>query len=175
MSGAREIKRAGDFLIDTQAIRNGLKSNQSNAEIISNRHRSGHVRPDIFRGTGSRFQSSTHVNSAHIALRALAFRSMLTLFAQEDRTRGRQSVACTESGRPDRIRQHGQDRSAERPLLRRADRAVADPFRHRHGQDAARADSRVRNPEEGRGAGESGPRKTFRRKSQADRRRRPTK
>ncbi len=134
------------------------------------------------------FQHSALVHPAHIALRVLAFRSMLTLFAEvapreqagaassaptntkmgrsteENRVDAKASPA-SKAGRSDRIRQHGQDRSAERPLLRRADGALADPLRHRHGQNAARVDSRVRNPEEGRGAGQPGPRQTFRRKS----------
>jgi hypothetical protein len=40
-----------EFLIDTLAIRNGLNSNQSNAAIISNRHRSGELNNSTSRGT----------------------------------------------------------------------------------------------------------------------------
>ena len=55
----------------------------------------------------------------------------------------------------------------ERPLLRRADRALADSFRHRPRHHAARADSRLRHPEKSRGAGESGSRQALCRRKRA--------
>ncbi len=45
---------ASEFLIDTQAIRNALKSNRLNAELISNRHRSGGGEPPVGRAVESK-------------------------------------------------------------------------------------------------------------------------
>src|SRR5580704_272080 len=54
-----------------------------------------------------------------------------------------------------RIRQHGENQSSGRPLLRRANRSFADSFRYRPGHDAARADPRIRHSEESGCAGKS--------------------
>ena len=51
-----------------------------------------------------------------------------------------------------RNRQHGRDRGRRRPLLGRADRAVAASFQHRRRALPAADDSRARHPQEGRGA-----------------------
>ena len=56
------------FLIDTPAIRNTLKSNQSNAELISNRHRSRGVLPGRLCEThrSSRHSEELHKSGNHV-------------------------------------------------------------------------------------------------------------
>src|ERR1700732_3459814 len=64
------------------------------------------------------------------------------------------------SKNPHRIRQHGEDRSPGECLLGSADRALAAAFQYWARHHASGADSRLRHPQEGLRAGESGPGQT---------------
>ena len=70
---------------------------------------------------------------------------------------------------PHRIRQHGEDRSPGERLLGRADPALAAALQHRTRHHAAGADPRLRHPQEGLRAGESGSGQASRRHSETHR------
>src|SRR6202008_5192137 len=63
--------------------------------------------------------------------------------------------------------QHGQNRSSDGPLLRRANCPLPHPFRHRQRHHASRAHPRLRHPQKSRCARQPRPRQAPRRKSQS--------
>src|SRR5271156_4386208 len=95
----------------------------------------------------------------------LAARLILPNRAGATHDRIRRSPIATHH--PHRIRQHGQNASPRRPLLRRANRPLPHSLRHRQRHHAPRINPRLRHPQKSRCPRQSRPRQTGHRKNQA--------